>query len=316
MITVLLTMFGIILLGVLWKWRLGGERAHIIRQHLTLGVYEVFLPALVLSMLWQAPVDMNTLRVPGVAAGSILLSLLLVWVLYAAPGPWRPAGEQSARHAALGALLLAATFGNVTYLGLPVLTQVFGPAKGVIAIQYDLLASTPLLFTVGVLLASHYGHTSGASIARAWRQMLQVPALWAAVLGLLLSLFAVPMPELLQRLLPLLGAAVIPLMLLAVGTALNWQAGWLARLPLMLPALLVQLLLMPGIAWLLCRWWQMPADLQAPVVVEAAMPTMVLGLVICDRFGLDTGLYAEAITLSTLLSLFTLPIWLAVSGVT
>jgi len=38
----------------------------------------------------------------------------------------------------------------------------------------------------------------------------------------------------------------------------------------------------------------------------------VLGLVICDRFKLDSTLYAEAVTVSTTLSLLTLPLWLKV----
>jgi predicted permease len=45
------------------------------------------------------------------------------------------------------------------------------------------------------------------------------------------------------------------------------------------------------------------------VVLEAAMPSMVLGIVICDRYGLETGLYAQAVTLSTAASLFVLPMW-------
>ena len=41
---------------------------------------------------------------------------------------------------------------------------------------------------------------------------------------------------------------------------------------------------------------------------------MVLGLVICDRFRLDSALYAEAVTLSTACAMLTLPVWLAVMG--
>jgi len=44
-------------------------------------------------------------------------------------------------------------------------------------------------------------------------------------------------------------------------------------------------------------------------VLEAAMPSMVLGLVLCDRFRLDTTLYALAVTVTTLLSLLSLPLW-------
>jgi predicted permease len=39
------------------------------------------------------------------------------------------------------------------------------------------------------------------------------------------------------------------------------------------------------------------------------MPSMVLGIVICDRYRLDTALYAMVVTLTTALSLVTLPAW-------
>jgi malate permease and related proteins len=50
-------------------------------------------------------------------------------------------------------------------------------------------------------------------------------------------------------------------------------------------------------------------ELRTAVVLEAAMPSMVFGVVLCDRYGLDTGLYATVVTASTALSLFTLPLW-------
>ncbi len=46
-------------------------------------------------------------------------------------------------------------------------------------------------------------------------------------------------------------------------------------------------------------------DTLAGAVLEAAMPSMVLGMVLCDRF----GLYAITVTLGTALSLLTLPLW-------
>ena len=36
---------------------------------------------------------------------------------------------------------------------------------------------------------------------------------------------------------------------------------------------------------------------------------MALGVVLCDRYGLNTGIYAAAVTATTLLSLITLPMW-------
>ncbi|NWF38415.1 Auxin Efflux carrier [Mariprofundus sp. NF] len=308
MFNVLLGMAVIIIAGIIWRLVLGNDSAESIRSHLAKAVYQVFLPALVLHVLWQVPVDINMVRVPLVSAISVLLSLLAAFLIYSSGHLVKGFMKVASPNRAVGALLLASAFGNFSYLGLPVLTQTFGEWSQVVAIQFDLLASTPILFTVGIMVAGYYG-SSGKGM-HPLTSLLQVPALWAAIGALLLSMFQVPMPEWLERSLSILGAAVVPLMLLSVGMALRWQAGWLGRVPVLLPVVLIQLALMPLIAWGASIGVGMPEKLLAPAVIEGAMPTMVLGLVICDRFKLDTTLYAEAVTVTTLLSLLTLPFWL------
>jgi len=304
---ILLGMSSIILAGIVWALLLGRKTAESIRSHLAQAVYHIFLPALVLHVLWQAPVDLNTVRIPLVAALCVLLSLLTAFLLYG-NGKLVSAFVPGNSNKMVGALLLASAFGNFSYLGLPVLSQAFGDWARIVAVQFDLLASTPILFTLGIVLASHYGRADQGG--QLLLSLIRVPALWAAA-GLLLSAVATPMPAWIDTTLTTLEAAVVPLMLLSVGMALRWQSGWAARIPLLLPVLLIQLLLMPLIAWAAAIGVGMPADYLAPAVIEAAMPTMVLGLVICDRFKLDVALYAEAVTLTTILSLLTLPLWLA-----
>lgn len=300
---VLWAMALIIAAGVVFRHRLGVERAERIRLSLTQSVYQLFLPALVLQVLWRTPVDANTLRIPLIASVSVVSSMLLAYGLYDRWGTMR----RRLAGSAVGALLLASAFGNFTYLGLPVLAESFGAWARYIAIDFDLLASTPLLFSLGVVTARYYGLRAGG---RPFVDLLRVPALWAAILGLACSLTHVPMPVWLERACSMLGGAVVPLMLLSVGMALRWQASWWQRVPLLLPMLFIQLLFMPIVAWGAAWALTLPTELLAPVVIEGAMPSMVLGLVICDRFRLDASLYAEAVTLSTLLSLFTLPLWL------
>ena len=58
----------------------------------------------------------------------------------------------------------------------------------------------------------------------------------------------------------------------------------------------------------------MDGPLRMAVVLEAAMPSMVLGLVLCDRFGLDTHLYAEIVVLTTALAALSLPAWFFCMG--
>lgn len=307
MTNVLFAMVAIIASGVIWSLVLGSKSAEGIRSNLALAVYHLFLPALVLHVLWQAPVDANTLRIPLVSALSVLLSMLAAFLVYGNGFIVRKFIPSNPNRAT-GALLLAAAFGNFSYLGLPVLTQAFGSWAQMVAIQFDLLASTPLLFTVGIMLARYYG--SSGSGSHPLLALFQVPAFWAAAAGLLLSASHMPMPAWLDQSLALLAAAVVPLMLLSVGMALRWQSGWAARIPVLFPVIAIQLLLMPLIAWAACIGVDMPERLLAPAVIEGAMPTMVLGLVICDRFKLDVAIYAEAVTVTTILSMLTLPLWL------
>jgi len=301
MFAILLGMFSIIVVGLGWRLLLGGKRAETVRAELARAVYAVFLPALVLSVMWQTPVNLDMLRIPVVALAGALLSLLAAALIY---GDGKRVGGKKAA----GALLLAACFGNVTYLGLPVLTQTFGPWAQSVAIQYDLFANTPLLFTVGIMLAGHFG--SSQKPAHPLIELIRVPALWTAVAGLLLSMMHIAMPAWMGEALDVLGAAVVPLMLLSIGMALRWQAGWMGRIPALLPVIVIQLALMPLIVWGACIGVGMPEKLLAPAVIEGAMPCMVLGLVLCDRFKLDSALYAEAVTVTTILSMGTLPLWL------
>jgi len=307
MLSILLGMSAIILVGVLWRFVLGTKQAQTTRSYLVRSVYDVFLPALVLHVMWQSQVSLNSIRLPLVSALAILLSLLSAYLIYA-NGKWLP-GAPAQQRKAVGALLLASSFGNFTYLGLPVLTQTFGPWAQSVAIYFDLFASTPLLFTVGILVASHFG--ASGTRAHIGVELVRVPALWAAVAGVSASATGISMPPWVDEALGILGAAVVPLMLLSIGMALSWQAGWLKRVPVLMPMVAIQLLLMPLIVWGASIGVGMPEQLLAPAVIEGAMPTMVLGLVICDRFRLDSAIYAEAVTVTTALSLLSLPLWLS-----
>lgn len=286
--------------------RPGGRDPELLRKGLTDSVYYLLLPALVLDALWRTPLGWDSVRIAGLAAAGVLAALWLAGTgcrLCRVEAPTR------------GAILLAAAFPNVTYLGLPVLEATFGPWARGVAIQYDLFACTPLLLTVGILLARRYGGVGAAEApVGVLRPLLQVPALWAAVLAMTLNLLDVPRPVPVESLLRMLGNAVPPLMLVALGLGLRWLGFGAGQLLRLVPVLLIQLVLMPLLVWGLALASGLDARLLAPVVLEAAMPSMVLGIVLCDRYGLDTPFYASAVTLSTAISMITLPLWFRLIG--
>lgn len=300
MLEVLLQMAGLILCGVGWRlFKPAGLEPVPTRKVLTSLVYYLLLPALVLSVLWQAELGERSLQIASVAAATILLGLLFGLLAC-----------KLCRHgsAVTGAVVLAATFPNATYLGLPVLEATFGKFGRSIAIQYDLFACTPLLFTLGVLFAARMG-SAAESRRDLYLGLLKIPAMWAALLAVILNGLDAPLVSTLKGLLGLLERGVVPLMLFSLGLSLEWQRSRWRVLPSLLPVVALRLFVLPAFALLIAGWLGMRGELRTAVVMEAAMPSMVIGIVLCDRFNLDVSLYAAAVTLTTVLSMLTLPLW-------
>ncbi len=299
MYEVLAQMAGLILCGIFWRIKQPmGLAADDVRIRLTSLVYNMLLPALVLLVLWRAPLDLDVLKVAIVAAAGVLMGLLLGRIIY---------GWMNVSGAVAGAMIIASGFPNATYLGLPVLEATLGEWSRSVAIQYDLFACTPLLLTVGMVVGAAYG--DGEKDQHPLYAMLKVPPLWAAIAALVLNAAAIPMPSVIEGWLSMMAGAVIPLMLIALGMGLRWESFTLSSLPIMAPVVVIQLILMPILVLWLSQQLGLDGELLAAVVLEAAMPCMVLGLVICDRFKLDTALYASVVTLTTGLSIISLPIW-------
>jgi len=299
MIETLINMIGLIACGLAWQMiKPGNIDTTVSRKVLTDFVYYLFLPALVLMVLWQAPLGINSLRISFIAASNIIVWLLISWVVY---------GMLHTPKQMAGALILAAAFPNATYLGLPVLENTLGNWARSVAIEYDLFACTPLLLTVGILVARAHGESRVA--VNPLITLAKIPALWAATIAIVLNFSGTMMPGWLHDWLDSLASAVIPLMLIALGMSLQVDTLKLQKIPVLLPALIIQLIATPLLALLLARMSGLQGDYLIAVVLEAAMPSMVLGIVICDQFRLDTGLFASAVTISTTLSLITLPAW-------
>ncbi|NOQ82168.1 MAG: AEC family transporter [Methylophaga sp.] len=299
MITALIQMSLLIACGTLWK---SHAPAHISslahRRALTDLVFYILLPALVLDVIWQAPLDSSSLQISFLATCGIAIGLFTMWLLLFL----LKASKQQA-----GALLLAASFPNSTYLGLPVLDQVIGPHTHATVLQYDFFACTPILLSLGILLAHHYG--SSKTEVHPLRELVKIPALWAVSIGITLNLISIPQPEILHSGLSILAGAVVPLMLIVLGMSIRWRSLHLRFMPLLVPIVMISLILVPLCVFTMSRVIGFDSDLSIMVTLVGAMPTMVFGIVICERYQLDSELYAAAVTLTTISSLVTLPLW-------
>ncbi|MCU7939392.1 MAG: AEC family transporter [gamma proteobacterium symbiont of Bathyaustriella thionipta] len=302
MVLILTQMLSIAVFGFIWQFicEKVTNKAVTAENSLTVIsslVYYFMLPALILEILWLAPLMENSVYIATMAGGGVLGSMLLA-ILFSHFSTHLP-------RAAMGALILAASFPNATYMGLPVLEETFGSWSKSIALQYDVFACTPILLSLGIYIASSYGEQE--KLSKLLLSMLKVPAIWATILAITLNLNNVPMPEFFTGVFYKMGNTVIPLMLFSLGLSLRPQLISLHDIKPVLAITAIQLILMPFIVWSIGQTLPISEIYLLPVVIEGGMPSMLLGLVLCNRYKLDTGLYASAVMVSSLVSLITLP---------
>ena len=298
--------FGLIIAaGYLWRFfNPGGIDRQRLRQALSAAVLYFFLPALAFSLVSSARIDRSFLAVPLTAACVTLAGMAAGLAAYKLL-PW----FRDIDRPALGVMILAAGFGNVTYLGLPMITGMLGSQLGYIAILYDLLAVTPILLTLGVFVAARYGSGKSVSVGASLARVLRLPPLWGVVAGGFVQGLGIPMPPVALDAAGIMGRAVVPIMTFTVGLALDFRD--LRRLPVAAPALALKLLLAPVLAWWISAKVGLNAEQVRAVTIEGAMPVMVLSLVVADEFGLDEPLAATCIAVSTAALFVTLPLVMA-----
>lgn len=289
---VLLRLYALLALGwaagrLLERGRVAPER---VAAPLTRVVTDLTMPALIVSTLTSRALDraMAGAVVAGLAGLGVAFAAALLVAPRVAPEPRRQ-----------GAFLLAATFCNTGFLGIPVAEALWGPGSAGLstAMLVDAFTTTLLLNTVGVAVALRHG--SGAAFDRAAiTTLLTAPMFLAVPLGLGLQLGGVPVPGWLATTLATVGAPTAWIVFVATGLRLRFSA-----VPRHLPALgavvAVRFLASPLAAWLVGRALGLEGEVAVQAVLEVAMPTALMAPVVAARYGNDAELGPAAVAAST-----------------
>jgi malonate transporter and related proteins len=128
------------------------------------------------------------------------------------------------------------------------------------------------------------------------------------VAGLLVKLSGLQLPHWSLESVQRIGQAALPMGLLAVGAGLKLTgltaAPWLAT-----ALLVIRHVLLPVLGLLLGRWLHLSAPQQAILVAFAALPTASSAYVLAVRMGGNGAFVAGLITVSTLLGMASVPLW-------
>jgi len=208
--------------------------------------------------------------------------------------------------------VLASSYVNAGNLGVPVAAYVLGDGALVAPILlFQLLVMAPIAFAVldGDQQGSGRRVSLRAVLARPFRNPLTV----ASLLGLVVSLLGVQVPELVMRPIELVAAAAVPVALVAYGLSLS--AGTKDSITLrrdVVLAVLLKTVVQPIAAYAVGRWLLdlHGAALLAPTLL-AALPTAQNVYVYAVHYRSSRTLARSVVLLSTLLSI---PIMIAIAG--
>lgn len=226
-----------------------------------------------------------------------------------------------------GVYSFMAAFGNIMFIGFPMLSSIFGPQ----AILYAVIANIPFnvaTFTIGTAfisgnpLAKKTDRDENApkiplkikiqEIARNlltnWRTFLS-PVQIACTLTILLALLEVDDGGVISGALSTIGGMTTPAALLIVGSSLakypmrhvvtNWRAYVTVAFRLLVVPIVVLLALMNFV----------PDPLLLGVlVVISALPVATNGMLLCLKFGGNLEVITQGTFISTLACIFTIPI--------
>ena len=261
-------------------------------------------PALILVALFKLDVPLSSyLGLLGWNSAYIVFSMLLAFPVAKVFG---------LGHKTMRTLVLAFSFGNVAYLGIPVLLSVYG--KEILS-ESTLLSAVYLfwLFTLGIILVEVFGEEK-VSAGIVIKRLAANPLLLAVLAGLLVSALKIEIPAIAMKSLDLLASSVTAIVLFSLGLFLGTHplGKWNTWFPVLGFSLAI-LLILPAVYLGVVRLFGTTFDARSSIL-DAAMPMGLTPYVLSVKYELDAPFAAKVVVLTTTLSVVTLPLWIHILG--
>jgi len=209
--------------------------------------------------------------------------------------------------AAASSFHIAILFTNCVNVGFPILLLAYDASAVERGLIYMILMQI-VLQTFGVYLAAR----GNANWRDAARRVAQMPGMYALALGLAVNAFALPIPATLFDPLKLVGDSILPFLLVVLGMQLaevNLRGQWLVASVATFIRLVVAAIISIGVANVM----GLQGITRNTLILENSMPTAIFGVALAQEFDAAPDLITTVIFISTLASMFTLTVLIAMA---
>ncbi len=251
-------------------------------------VIYIALPALAItSMLDKKIVLANAARIWGSAVFVIIGVGVIAFIIFTL---------LKKKHSGL---YLPISIMNAVNIPFPIIYLVYG-SEGLYAATLYMIPCSILTYSLGIYVAS------GKDWKTSLKEVFKIPPIYASLIGLMLNLFEVSVPDIILRPLEIIGLMTIPLVLLVLGNNLSRMKS-ITSIPTTLLSSFLRVGVGLGLGLLAVELFDLTGILRAVVILESAMPAAVNAAIITTRYKNEAELVSSVVFVTTIASLVTIP---------
>lgn len=258
-------------------------------------VIYILLPCMIFSAIYSA--DLSLIPKLGILPFVILASSFITGLIsYVILKRFNLSDKK------LWSVLVTVMIANTAFMGYPVNLGIYGNDGLLNAIFCDIATMVIFLILSFVLVLKF-----GGSAKKAVKKIALFPTLWAIILGIALNLANISIGPVLDNTINYLGNGTIPLIMLSLGISIDLSGLTRSRTMIIFSSIM-KLAVFPLAAFIIVYFLGL-VDLQHNVsIIEAAMPSGMLSLILSITYDLDYELTSDCILVNTVISLVSLPL--------
>lgn len=201
---------------------------------------------------------------------------------------------------------------NTIFIGLPVNLALFGNKSMPYVLLYY-IANTTFFWTLGVYCISKDAEGEhGNILSKATIKRIVSPPLLGFIAAVILILLKIELPPFIMNTCKYLGNLTTPLSMIFIGISIH--SVKLKELKIdkdVLGVLAGRFLICPFVMFMMLILMPMPELMKKVFIMQSAMPVMTNAPIIAKVYGADSNYAAVMVTLSTIFSMITIPIFMA-----
>ncbi len=260
-------------------------------------IIDITCPALILSSTMGGKLPDRSLILP-------LLGISLLTYVLLAIAAWTLPRWLTKKSEDRGTVGFALMFGNVGFIGYPIVGAIFGHEAVFYAAILNVV-NTLSVFTAGVMLVNG----ERQRMAFQSKILVSTPMISAYLAILIVALGIDNIPSVISQPITMIGGITVPGALLIIGSSMS-RLSWRMMLGsgVVYVTTAFRLLILPLLLYIIFRAMGFDSLVVNINTLVIAMPVATYGTILCLRYGRDTALITEITFISTLLSVLTIPL--------